>query len=354
MRLDIIVPHYREPWEVCKYLFDSIALQRGFSMNNLKVIVVNDGDCLLDEEKFKNYPYQIEYLVKEHGGVSAARNYGLDHSDADYVMFCDIDDGFLSNYGLHLVFSAMQEGFDYLVSNFVEETYSANSTMTIVRHDKDLTFMHGKAYRRQFLVDHDLRFDPAMTLHEDGYFNMLVFSVATNEGKSRQIETPFYLWRWNDNSVVRTNKENFVLRTYDSVMQTRIGLCDQLKKRGYEKELRTAVAMTFLNSYYDFQKPSWNMDKNKKDVQKAEREFRKFYVRFKSIFFDMTNKEISEIAIAARQNALNNGFLMEGETLKEFLKRVGENESSGLLRLQGNLQGHGVGGKVAPLQLGRR
>ena len=88
MRLDLIVPHYKEPWETCKYLFDSIALQRGIDMDAIKVIVVNDGDCLLDEGNFQNYPYKIEYLVKEHGGVSAARNYGLDHSDADYVMFC--------------------------------------------------------------------------------------------------------------------------------------------------------------------------------------------------------------------------------------------------------------------------
>ena len=82
MRLDLIVPHYKEPWETCKYLFDSIALQRGIDMDAIKVIVVNDGDCLLDEGNFQNYPYKIEYLVKEHGGVSAARNYGLDHSDA--------------------------------------------------------------------------------------------------------------------------------------------------------------------------------------------------------------------------------------------------------------------------------
>lgn len=324
MKLDIIVPHYKEPWEVCHYLFDSIALQRGLSMNNVRVLVVNDGDCLIDEKHFEGYPYEIVYLPKEHEGVSAARNYGLDYSDADYVMFCDIDDGFLSNYGLHLVFSAMQEGFDFLCSNFVEETYSANNTMTIVRHDKDLTFMHGKCYRRQFLVDHNLRFDTRLNIHEDGYFNMLVFSVATNKGKAKQIETPFYLWRWNDQSVVRSNRENFVMRTYDSVILSRILLCDELKKRGFTKELRTAVAMTFLNSYYDFQKPAWCLPKNKPIVQKAEKEFRKYYVLYKDIFYDMTNQDIADVAKASRNTAIQNGMLMEQESLKAFLKRIKE------------------------------
>ena len=63
MTLDIIIPHYKEPWETCKYLFDTIATQRGICFDNVKAIVVNDGDCLLDEEHFKGYPYQIEYLL---------------------------------------------------------------------------------------------------------------------------------------------------------------------------------------------------------------------------------------------------------------------------------------------------
>ena len=324
MTLDIIVPHYREPWETCSYLFDSIALQRGLSLNNIRVIVVNDGDCLIDTEHFKGYPYKIEYLVKEHGGVSAARNYGLDHSDADYVMLCDIDDGFLSTYGLHLVFSAMQEGFDFCVSNFVEETYSADNTMTIVRHDKDLTFMHGKVYRRQFLVDQNLRFDPEMTLHEDGYFNMLVFVVTKNAGKQKWIDTPFYLWRWNDNSTVRGDKQDFVLKTYEHVMRTRIGICNQLRDRGYADEYRTAVCMTVLNSYYDFQKTSYHVAANAKYLRKAEKAFKHYCDLFGDVFNDCTNGEIAEIARAARETAYKNGFMFERETLKQFITRIQE------------------------------
>lgn len=324
MTLDIIVPHYKEPWEVCHYLFDTIATQRGICFENIRVIVVDDGvnveipwDALA-----RKYPYRIDYMPKEHGGVSAARNYGLDNSTADYVMFCDIDDGFLNNYGLHLIFSAMQDGYDYIISNFVEETYTADNTMTIIRHDNDYTFMHGKVYKRQFLVDHNVRFDPAMTLHEDGYFNTVMVVVAEKEGKSKTIETPFYLWRWNDNSVVRSNKEDFVLRTYDSVMQTRTGACQQLKDRGYEKEFRTSVCMTVLNSYYDFQKPSYYAAKNQRYLKMAEKAFRAFWDKFGKVFKDCTNIEIAEIAKNARDNACRNGMMMEREDIKTFLKRI--------------------------------
>lgn len=322
MTIDIIVPHYKEPWEVCKYLFDSIALQRGISFNNIHVIVVNDGNCCLDESVFREYPYNIDYLIKEHGGISAARNYGLDHATADYVMFCDIDDGFLNNYGLHLIFSAMQEGADYIVSNFVEETYTANNTMTLAPHDNDLTFMHGKAYRRQFLIDNDLRFDPAMTLHEDGYFNMLVYAVANHVGKIKNIGTPLYLWRWNDNSVVRSNRQDFVLRTYPDVMLTRTGLCEQLKQRGYEEDFKTSVAMTVLNSYYDFQKTSYLAEKNRKYAQVAEKKFKEFWSKYGKVFQDCTNQQIAEIARVARENAYKNGMLYEQVSLKTWLRHI--------------------------------
>lgn len=322
--LDLIVPHYKEPWSVCKYLFDTIACQRGILFENIRVIVVNDGeDGALNTGHFHcMYPFQVINHVKEHAGVSAARNYGLDESKADYVMFCDADDGFLNNYGLHLVFSAMQDGFDFLVSNFVEETFDKDGNPQIAPHNQDMTFMHGKVYRREFLLEHNLRFDERMNIHEDGYFNMLTCSTVQHEGKIKTIQTPIYLWRWNDNSVVRTNREDFVLRTYEDVILTREGLCEQMKKRGYEEDYRTAVCMTVINSYYDFQKPRYHMSKNAKYLRIAEKAFRKFWMKYQKTFNDLTNEKISEVAEVARANACKNGMLMERQDLRSFLKHI--------------------------------
>ena len=197
MKLDIIVPHYREPWSICKHLFRTIETQGGVCFDNIRVILVNDGDDILCGSieramyRLAEFPFTVDYIVKEHEGVSAARNEGLDASDADYVMFCDCDDGFLNTYALHLIFSAMQEGFDLCMTNFIEETFDKDGNAKIVNHNEDLTFMHGKVYRRQFLTDNDIRFDERMTLHEDSYFNMLAYSVLkTNEWKRKKISTP--------------------------------------------------------------------------------------------------------------------------------------------------------------------
>ena len=322
MTLDIIVPHYKEPWKTCKYLFDTIATQRGINFEDIKVIVVNDGDCLLNEYFTEIYPYKIEYLVKNHGGVSAARNYGLDHSTADYVMFCDIDDGFLSNYGLHLVFSAMNEGFDLLTSNFIEESKAANGAPLILPHKDDMTFIHGKVYKRQFLDENGLRFDPSLTIHEDGYFNLIVYTAAKHVGKTKKVETPFYMWRWNDDSVVRANRGDFVLKTYSNLMDARINTCKEMERRGYDKEFRISVMMTVLNSYYDFQKTAYHKTENQKYLRKAEEAFKRYWTLYKKVFNDCTNAEISEVSVSARANAIANGMLFEQQDLRSFLKHI--------------------------------
>ena len=329
MKLDLLVPYYEEPWRVCKYLFDTIATQRGILFDNIRVILVNDGDDVLFGDvgqallKLSAYPFTVDYIIKEHGGVSAARNEGLRESDADYVMFCDIDDGFLNNYALHLIFSAMQEGFDYCISNFIEETFDKNGNPQIINHNEDLTFMHGKVYRRQFLLDNDLKFDEQMTLHEDGYFNMLVYSTLQQlDGKLKKISTPLYIWRWNNNSTVRKDHEDFVLKTYKDVMLTRIGICREQKRRGYDEFYKASVCMTVLNSYYDFQKTRYHLAKNVKYLKNAEIAFRGFWMEFGKDFCELTNAYVAEVAVSARANAVKNGMLLEQQTLKEFLKHI--------------------------------
>lgn len=325
MTLDIIVPRYKEPWETGKYLFDTLVPQRGVDFNDIRVILVNDGEeDLLDPEVFKNYPFRVDYLPKPHGGVSAARNYGLDHATADYVMFCDFDDGFLNNYGIHLIFSAAVEGFDVMTSCFIEEVWNdKEGKMAIVRHDKDAVFIHGKAYRRQFLVDNNLRFDPDLTLHEDSFFNHLC--MVTADDQIRDVGTPFYLWRWNDNSTVRQNKEHFVLRTYPELMKVRMRICEELKKRDFVDAYFTCVCKTVLDSFYDFNKTEYCIDKNAKMAREAEKAFRKFWMKYGDSFNECNMQRIGEIAVASRAIAYEHGLKLERFDLRTWLKHI-ENE----------------------------
>lgn len=320
MKLDLLVPHYKEDWSVCKNLFDSLATQRGINFDDVRIILVNDGnEVILDDSNFKKYPFKTVYLVNEHKGVSAARNFALDSSDADYVMFADIDDMFLNNYGLHMVFSSMSEGFETLHSCFIEEQPEDNGGWKILRHDKDITFVHGKVHNRQFLIDNNLRFDESLTIHEDGHFNYMVHTVADNV---KYITTPFYLWVYNEESTVRKDKEDYIYKTYKELMEVRTAIAHDLLERGFVNEYIDSVVHTVANSYYDFCLPAAINKKTSVMIKNAEKEFKKYFTEFGKEYYEANPTRIAEFLMIGRTNAYAKGLLTEDKTLKDWLTHI--------------------------------
>ena len=323
--LDLIVTHYKESWDVGKPFFDMVALQQNIDFNDVGVILVNDGEeNELPAECVRDYPYEIHQMSIPKGGVSKARNAGLSASTADWVMFCDFDDMFATVFALYAIFAGMQEDkYDLLTATFTEETLADDGVMHLVNHDEDTVFVHGKAIRRQFLIDNGLRFNEKLRIHEDGFFNILTYAVA---GKDRRyvIKTPLYVWKWNGKSVVRKdNAEDYVLDTYDHLMKQRIALTDEFARRRMAEELTLTVIKTVVDCYYDFQQHTWRLPKNKAKYQRAERWFCAYLKRFAKLYAAANVKEIGAVASVARaRNVMRNTMIMESETLKQWLEHI--------------------------------
>ena len=325
MNLDIIVTHYKEPWEVGKKLFDSIAMQELVNFDDIRVLLVNDGE----ENEFKElhpygYPFIIHQMSIPKGGVSKARNAGLDQSDADWVMFCDFDDCFSSIFALHMIFCAMNEDkYDTLWSSFTEETKDPQGNLVLVAHEHDYVFIHGKAHRRQFLVENNIRFHDKLTIHEDVYFNMIAQRVAKPE-RIASIKTPIYCWRWNPNSVVRKDgADDYILLTYDHLIRQRIALTEAFMERGMNEMLMITVVKTVVDAFYDSQQISWKDPKNKELVRKAENWIASYLKRYAGLYCKADSKSIAGMVKSSRENQLKKGtFLIETETLSQFLDRI--------------------------------
>ena len=144
MKLQILIPQYKETSDTIKPLLDSIAIQQNVDFSEVGVVIVNDGtDTYLSEDFLKSYPFLIEYYKEKHRGVSGTRNSCLDHAVADYVMFCDADDMFYNACGLWIIFREISKGFDSFVSVFVEETrHTETQEVLYINHDMDSTFVH--------------------------------------------------------------------------------------------------------------------------------------------------------------------------------------------------------------------
>ena len=183
MKLQILIPQYRETDDIIKPLLDSIALQQNVDFDQIGVIICNDGtDVRLSDKLLRSYPFDIQYHLEPHRGVSGTRNACLDYATADYVCFCDADDMFFNACGLYIIFREIASGgFDSLVSAFVEESRNpADKSPLYVNHDMDSTFVHGKFHRRQYLLDNNIRWNDALTIHEDSYFNCLCQKLSQN------------------------------------------------------------------------------------------------------------------------------------------------------------------------------
>lgn len=321
MKLSLIVTHYNEPRKDIENLFKSIAFQRMVPWSDIDIHIVEDGTVDVPEDLYRDLQCEVYHHHPGHQGVSGARNYGFDNSKGDYVMFCDCDDMFLNALGIHLVLCAIEESPELISSCFIEETKTIDTgEMRIVRHDNDLTFIHGKAYRRAFLKREGVRFDKDMAVHEDGYFNRLAFYLQKSK---KYIETPFYLWCWRDNSVCRDDE--FVLKTYPQLIRNRIALSEKLLSKGMDEAYKNSVLATFCLAYYDFMKPSWNKEQYGGYIVEARKAVRKFWRKYGDfIKTHCTKPDMAAAMRGCREQAYKEGMLYETMTIIQFVRVLEE------------------------------
>ena len=142
MKVSVIVPVYN----VERYLsncIDSILLQ---TYKNLEIILVDDGStdnspCICDEYAKKDG--RIKVIHKQNGGVSSARNTGLDVMTGDYVTFVDGDDLINVRFVEILIGLCQNDGSDMSYCGYIrfptEEVPDINSDLIFEDH----TFYQG-------------------------------------------------------------------------------------------------------------------------------------------------------------------------------------------------------------------
>lgn len=322
-KLDILIPQYDETDEVLKNMLDSIAIQQNVDLKkDVGVIIVNDGsDVFLSDEFLNSYEFTIEYYKNEHKGVSATRNACLDKSKAEYVMFCDADDMFFNACGLWIIFNEIDNngGFDSLTSSFIEESrIPKKNTPTYVTREFDSTFVHGKVHRRKYLIDKKIRWDENLTIHEDSYFNIQCQKLST---KVKFCPSPFYLWKWRDNSVCRHDPK-YILKTYINMLDSSDACIQQFIKRhkiSIAKQLATGM---IYDCYFNMNKDEWLNQKNQSYRNKTEKRFKEYYHKYKEYFETINQDEKNQIIIGVKNRMFEEGLMMESITFDDWIQEI--------------------------------
>jgi glycosyltransferase involved in cell wall biosynthesis len=87
-KVSIIIPTYNS----AEYIAETLDSAFAQTYKNCEIIVIDDGSTDNTKEVLQSYMSKIKYIYKENGGVSSARNVGIENAEGEYIAFLDSDD----------------------------------------------------------------------------------------------------------------------------------------------------------------------------------------------------------------------------------------------------------------------
>ena len=194
-KISIIIPVYN----VENYIQQSVDSVLSQTYKNLEIILVDDGSkdnsgkiC----DKYKNIDTRIKVIHKKNGGLSSARNAGIEIATGKYIMFLDSDD-FLENNACELLYNTIETmDTEYVMGNYIYTTYEGkkwDSPMFDVQEDFEVAItdykkaffvmnsvVWNKIFKTEFIKRNNLKFVEG-ALSEDAIFTSFLYT-HTNKG----------------------------------------------------------------------------------------------------------------------------------------------------------------------------
>lgn len=189
MKLSIIIPMYNAASSIEKCLEST--QKQDLDKSDYEVIVINDGswDNSLEVTESVIARYNnIHVYSQENGGLSMARNAGLDKAVGDYIFFLDSDDWIAENCLKKIVRTCEENDLDMLricAANVIERVahrrFSVRENEVVTGAETLKNVVPACApfaiYRSSFLNKHHLRFFPGI-FHEDNEFTPRAYYLA--------------------------------------------------------------------------------------------------------------------------------------------------------------------------------
>jgi glycosyltransferase involved in cell wall biosynthesis len=113
--ISIIIPLYNKQ-HVIKNTINSILTQ---SVSDWECIIVDDGSTDSSASVVRGIDdKRIKYLYKSNGGVSSARNFGVEHASGEWILFLDADDLLLEDCLATFYQYNSSKNIDIIAANF--------------------------------------------------------------------------------------------------------------------------------------------------------------------------------------------------------------------------------------------
>ena len=278
--VSVIVPIYNVE-EYLEKCVDSILAQ---SYKNIEVILVDDGSpdkCGDICDKYKEKDARIKVLHKQNGGLSDARNAGIEMADGNYIMFIDSDD-YIQNNMIETLYSRIKkDNSDIAQCNFLivyDEDNSEQSNGNMPFDDEVIT--SDEALERLFSEDYwylvtacnklykrhlfsEIRF-PYSKYHEDEFVAHLIIEKCN---LISLVKEPLYYYYQRNTSIMGST---FNIRNLDGA-EAFLNRSDMLTKKG-----KPGLAASIMRMSLSVLVRGCDLDQNE-FVKKRRKELKQMY-----------------------------------------------------------------------------
>lgn len=278
--ISVIVPVYNSEKYLSKTL-DCIVAQ---TLKNIEIICVNDGSTDSSLEILQRYSEQdkrIKIINKENGGLSSARNKGIDTAVGQYIGFVDSDDIIPENYYQQLYENAINCNADivqcrilmlYQENGKIEKWTLNNDILQFDSRNSNLnklllTYASGcwnKIYRKNLFEN--IRFINGI-YWEDNPFNL---EISLKANKIISIPDTYYYYVQRDGSIVYSQNAKLhydLLKGANYIIDYLNNPKNQIAKKHYQEFIPSIICR--LN--FEYSKAFSNPNLSKKERKKYKR-----------------------------------------------------------------------------------
>ncbi|MGG0237744.1 glycosyltransferase [Bacillus rhizoplanae] len=305
--ISVVVPIYN----VEKWLSRCIENILNTPFINIELILVNDGSpdkCGEICEEYVKKDSRIRVIHKENGGLSSARNAGIELASGKYIVFIDPDDEINKNYFTKLYRIAEDNNCDAVVcgyktvpnSNIIIPNFKLNTVMngrefvlssSNIHSNNDLCFVWRYMYNLSIIKDKNIRFNEQVFIGEDVIFNL---EFLLESKRAYAISESLYLYTVNNpNSLMRIpykpKLESSLLLQY-KIRKDLSQKFNLLNSEHYKKDM----ANYYINNIYRLMIDNL---KNSKNIN-VNRELRRI------VSYEMFSDSLKEIGFSYQCNSI--------------------------------------------------
>lgn len=252
--VSFIITYYNLPIQLLCKCIDSI-LQLSLRPFEREIIIVDDGSEVSPINELMKYGDDIIYVRQKNGGLSMARNKGVDVATGQYIQFVDADDHIIqATYEQCLNIVRQQEHVDMVMFDFsteqqvetVSETVTPISGTSLMRNSNIHGTAWGYIFRKEVMGE--LRFTPGI-YHEDEEFTpQLLLRAETVYPTHYQA----YYYNKRENSITSKQDAANIQKRIDDregVLFRLHNLCDKLAHQD-RKALERRIAQLTMDYLY--------------------------------------------------------------------------------------------------------